>query len=309
MRFTLGLLIAVLSAPAAIAQAPTLAERLGYPRDAKLLIVNADDLGMTHSVNAASIKALNSGAIRSASVMIPAPQIDAIAAYARANPGADLGLHLTLTAEWPTYKWTTVLPNIRVPSLFDPNGNLYPTVADAIAHIDPRDVEAELRAQIERARALGIQPTHLDSHMGVLYGNRALLDVLLRIARENGLPARVARESVAQIPFLTELILPDDVLIDRRVTIDPSVTPERWTDFYAATIRSLRPGVTEMIVHLAFDDAEMRAATSNQKDWGSAWRQRDYDFFTSETFRQLLRENSVTLITWREVARLTQRAK
>lgn len=308
MRLAVGFLLVLSSIGSA--QSPTLGERLGHPRDAKLLIVNADDLGMTHSVNAASIKALNAGAIRSASVMIPAPHIDSIASYARANPYADLGLHLTLTAEWPTYKWGTVLPRGRVPSLFDAkNGQLYTTVADAVAHMDPRDAEAEVRAQIERARVMGILPTHLDSHMGVLYGSRELLDALLRVSRETGIPARVARESVAQIPFLTDLIRPDDVLIDRRVTIDPAVLPERWAEFYATTIRNLKPGVTEMIVHLAYDDDEMRAATAGQKEWGAAWRQRDFDFFTSETFQRLIRENGVTLIAWRDIARLTQRAK
>ncbi|MEO5566847.1 MAG: polysaccharide deacetylase family protein [Gemmatimonadaceae bacterium] len=308
MRLTFGILLACL-ASTATCQSPTLAERLGYPRDAKLLIVNADDLGMTRSVNAASIKALNDGAIRSASVMIPAPHIDSIASYARANPDADLGLHLTLTAEWPAYKWSTVLPRDSVPSLFDGTGHLYTSVADAVAHIDPRDAAAELRAQIERARTMGIRPTHLDSHMGVLYGSRELLDALLRVSRETGLPARVARESVAQIPFLADLIRPDDVLIDRRVTIDPAVTPEQWTEFYATTIRNLKPGVTEMIVHLGYDDEEMRAATSGQEDWGAAWRQRDFDFFTSDRFRHLLRENGVTLIVWKDIARLTERSR
>lgn len=308
MRLTVGILLTCLGSTATC-QSPTLAERLGYPRDAKLLIVNADDLGMTGSVNAASIEALAVGAIRSASVMIPAPHIDSIAGYARANPDADLGLHLTLTAEWPGYKWGTVLPKDRVPSLYDAKGQLYTTVADAVAHVDPKDAEAEIRAQIEHAEVLGIRPTHLDSHMGVLYGSRELLGALLRVSRETGLPARVARESVAQIPFLAELIRPDDVLIDRRVTIDPAVTPERWTEFYATTIRNLKPGVTEMIVHLAYDDEEMRAATSGQKDWGAAWRQRDFDFFTSDRFRQLLRENGVTLIVWKDIARLTQRSR
>jgi len=99
----------------------TLAERLGYPRVAKLLIVHADDLGMAHSINAATIKAFETGLVNSGSIMIPCPWLPEIAAYARANPNADLGLHLTLTSEWKLFRWGSVLPKDSVRSLFDAN--------------------------------------------------------------------------------------------------------------------------------------------------------------------------------------------
>ena len=306
-RLLLGLLTVALTsnAPGQASSADkTLAERLGYPRGAKLLIVNGDDLGMSHSVDGASIKGLETGAITSASIMIPCPWLPEIAAYARTHPKADLGLHLTLTSEWTSYRWGPVLSKDKVPSLLNPDGYLYATAEEAVARIDPREAEAEVRAQIARARAFGIQPTHLDSHMGTLYGNRALFDVLLRVARENGLPVRVARDQLVRVPFLTELLQPGDVMIDHRVSIEPSVTPERWGEFYAKAIKALQPGVTEMIVHLAHDDDEMRAATAGHPDWGAAWRKRDFDFFTSETFRRLVHENGITLITWREIGKL-----
>src|SRR6266850_5166479 len=187
----LGLLAAALSSNASAQASPTeknLAERLGYPRDAKLLIVNADDLGMAHSIDSASTQAIETGAIRSASIMVPCPWFPSIAAYARSHPQADLGLHLTLTSEWKTYRWGPVLSKTQVPSLLAPDGYFYQTEAAAVAHIDPREAEAEIRAQIERAQAAGIHPTHLDSHMGVLYRTRPLLEVLLRVAREYRLP-------------------------------------------------------------------------------------------------------------------------
>src|SRR5438067_8432920 len=141
------------------------------------LIVHAADLGMAHSVDAAAIRALESGLVTSASIMVPCPWLPEIAAYARAHPNADLGLHLTLTSEWKSFRWR---PLTRLTSLVDADGFFNATEADAAARIDPKDAEAEVRAQIARAKAAGIHPTHLDSHMGTLYQTKDLLAVLMR---------------------------------------------------------------------------------------------------------------------------------
>ncbi|MFN2513340.1 MAG: polysaccharide deacetylase family protein [Pyrinomonadaceae bacterium] len=286
------------------AQQPSLAERLGYPRDAKLLIVHADDLGMAHSVNAATQKGFESGLVNSGSIMVPCPWLPEIATYARANPKADLGLHLTLTSEWTSFRWGPVLPKDRVASLLDKSGYLYLTESEAASHANAKEVEAEIRAQIERARSFGIHPTHLDSHMGTLYQNKALFETLLRVARENKLPTRISREQIAATSFLPSILKPDDIIIDRVISIDPSMSPEGWAKFYTDAIKSVQPGITEVIVHLGYDDAEMRAATHDHPDWGAAWRQRDLEFFTSDDFRKMLQENKIRLITWREIGKL-----
>src|SRR5205085_9164605 len=161
-----------------------LAARLGYPPDAKLLIVHADDIGVSHSVNAATFKAFESGLVTSGSIMVPCPWLPEVADYARTHPDADLGLHLTLTSEWATYRWGGVLPKERAPSLYTPDGYLYPTEQEADEHNSVREAEAEVRAKIERARAFGINPTHLDSHMRTLYLTRPLFEMLLRVGRE-----------------------------------------------------------------------------------------------------------------------------
>ncbi|HLA12697.1 MAG TPA: polysaccharide deacetylase family protein [Pyrinomonadaceae bacterium] len=290
-----------------VAQQPSLAVRLGYPPDAKLLIVHADDLGMAHSVNAASIKAFETGLVNSGSIMVPCPWLSEIVTYARNNPQADLGLHLTLTSEWTPFRWGPVLAKDRVTSLLDKSGYLYLTEVEAASHADPKEVEAEIRAQIERARALGINPTHLDSHMGTLYQNKALFEVFIRVARDYRLPIRVAREWFARTDFISEVLQPDDAYIDRIVDINPAVASSDWAKFYSEAIKNLQPGVTEIVVHLAFDDSEMRAATFDHPDWGAAWRQRDFDFFTSEQFRKLLQENNIRVITWRELGKLIKR--
>src|SRR5579864_8657224 len=160
-RILLAVAIALLLAPSALAQSKTIAERLGYPRDAKLLILHADDLAVAHSEDAASFAALDKGAITSASIMIPCPWLTEVADYAKSHPDADLGLHLTLTSEWKTYRWGPIEPKDKVPSLFTATGYLAFDTPEADHALKADEVEREIRAQIERAMAVGIHPTHL----------------------------------------------------------------------------------------------------------------------------------------------------
>ena len=289
--------------------AQTLADRLGYPPDTKLLIIHADDLGETHAVNAASIKALEKGTINSASLMVACPWFPEIADYAKSHPDVDFGLHLTLTSERVYYRWGPVAPHDKVPSLVDKNGYFHHDW-DHNEHINPKDVEIELRAQVERALAMGVHPTHLDSHQYrlIMYG-KELFDVMLRIAHDYKLPVFVNRDWFAQYPYLEKSLGPNDVVLDHTVTIEPDVTPEKWNDFYITSLKTLQPGVTEFVIHPGFDDDELRAATRERDTWGAAWRQRDYDFFTSEQFREILKQQNIKLITWRELTRLAATKK
>jgi predicted glycoside hydrolase/deacetylase ChbG (UPF0249 family) len=281
----------------------TSAARLGLGSERKLLIVHADDVGMTHAVNAATIKALESGTVNSASIMVPCPWFPEIADYAKAHPEVDFGLHLTLTSERIYYRWGPVAPRDRVTSLVDENGYFWHDWTPA-TRIDTREAELELRTQIERAYAMGIRPTHLDSHQYRLYDNgKELFEALLRVAHEKGLPFFVARDWFAERPYLETSMSPGDIVIDHTVTIDPGVRPEKWADFYRTAIKNLQPGVTEFVIHVAFADEEMKAATRERDTWGAAWRQRDFDFFTSAEFRELVQQEKIRLITWRELAR------
>jgi predicted glycoside hydrolase/deacetylase ChbG (UPF0249 family) len=306
MQKFLGIALFVLvTAPAAMyAQTvpKSLAERLGYARDAKLVIVHADDLGMTHSVNAASIKGLESGLVTSASIMVPCPWFPEMAEYAKGHTGADLGLHLTLTSERVFYRWGSVAPRDRVPSLVDSNGYFHLNWT-AATRVDAGEVELELRAQIERALAMGVRPTHLDSHQYRLFENgKEIFQSALRVAHEYKLPVFMVRDWFADRPYLESSLSPDDLVVDHTVTIGPGVPPEKWADFYAQALKNLPPGVTVFIIHLAYDDEEMRAATRERDTWGAAWRQRDFNFFTSAEFRALVREQNIKLVSWRELA-------
>ena len=170
------------------AQTKTIAERLGHPADSKLLIIHADDLAVAHSVDVATFDALDKGAVSSASVMVPTPWITEVAAYAKAHPNADIGLHLTLTSEWDTYRWGSVEAPDKVPSLLDSAGTFPKDEKVVAATAKPLEVEREIRAQIERALALGIRPTHLDSHMGSLFTTPELIATYVKVARDYRLP-------------------------------------------------------------------------------------------------------------------------
>jgi chitin disaccharide deacetylase len=293
----------LLSTLAVGVSAQTLVERLGYPPDTKLIIVHADDLGETHSVNAAAINAMEGGTINSASLMVPCPWFPEIADYAKSHPDGDFGLHLTLTSERVYYRWGPVAPADKGSSLVDQNGYFHHDW-EKNEHINAKEVEIELRAQIERALAMGVRPTHLDSHQyRLIINGKELFDVMLRVAHDYKLPIFVTRDWFAEHPYLEASLGPNDIVLDHTVTIEPGLPVEKWAEFYLTALKNLKPGVTEFVIHPGYDDDELRAATRERSTWGSAWRQRDYDFFTSDQFREILAQQKIKLVTWRELAR------
>ena len=283
----------------------TLAARLGYPADSKLLIIHADDLAVAHSEDAASFDALDRKAVTSASIMIPCPWLTEVADYAKAHPDADLGLHLTLTSEWKTYRWGPIESKDKVPSLVAPDGSLWPEVEPAVQHIKADEAEREIRAQVEHALAMGIHPTHLDSHMGVLFARPDLIAVYVKVAHEYKLPFLGMLGPNAP-PAMRAVFSDKDILLDSVVIANPDVAAADWKNFYLNAIKNLKPGLTEFIVHLGHDDAELQAVTVDHPDYGSAWRQRDYDTVTSPEFKKALADNHVLLIHWRDLKKLMQ---
>jgi predicted glycoside hydrolase/deacetylase ChbG (UPF0249 family) len=299
-----ALVVLLLVASTLSAQTKTIAERLGYPADARLLILHGDDLGVAHPVNAASLDALDRGAISSASVMMPTPWVTEVADYMKAHPNADVGLHLTLTSEWQTYRWGSVASSDQVQSLLDSTGTFPSDVPPVVAHAKPLEVERELRAQIDRALALGIHPSHVDSHMGALFATPELMATYVKVAREYHLPflgLRVMPPGMAPV-----LVTDRDVLLDAVIIAGPEVARDHWKEFYLNAIANLKPGLTEIIVHLGHDDAELQAVTVNHEPYGSAWRQRDYDVVTSAEFKRALQDHHVTLVRWRDLQKLVQ---
>jgi hypothetical protein len=285
------------------AQGKTTAQRLGYDRDSKLLIIHADDLAVAHSEDAASFDALDKRAATSASIMIPCPWLTEVAEYAKAHPDVDLGLHLTLTSEWKTYRWGPVASKDQVASLLDSSGYLWPDSDPAKQHIKADEAEREIRAQIEKAMSVGIHPTHIDSHMGVLFSRPDLFAAYVRVAHDFKLPFLAVRTADAP-PALLSVLSDKDIVLDSIVMASPDVKPADWKAFYLNAVKNLKPGVTELIVHLGYDDAELKAVTVDHPDYGSAWRQRDYDVITSPEFKKALGDNHVILIGWADIKKL-----
>ncbi len=165
----------------------TYAERLGFPKGAKVIIFHVDDAGMSVNSNEGAINSIEKGVATSTSIMMPCPWAVDFAKYA-AKKGYDAGLHLTLTSEWNSYRWPPLAGVKQVPGLVDSEWCLWPEPEDVLAHASADEVEAEIRAQLARALAVGLHPTHLDSHMGTLFVSQAYLERYIKVGVENGIP-------------------------------------------------------------------------------------------------------------------------
>ena len=283
-------------------QTKSIQERLGYPKDAKLVIIHADDLGVSHSENAASIAAMEKGSVSSASIMVPCPWMPEIAAYAQTHPTADLGLHITLTSEWKHYKWGPVTAKEKVPGLVNKNGFLYSSVDSVYKSASIAEVETEIRAQVLRAKHFGIDPTHLDAHMGTALQNIDYLKSYLKVGHEFRIPLFIPKQLEALFKVKLDTIISDkDVLVDNILSASPQDFKNGFAAFYSSGLKNLKPGLTYLIIHTAYNDAEMKAVTVDHPDWGAAWRQADFDYFTSDECKRVLKENNIYVVTWREI--------
>lgn len=280
---------------------PTLADELGYPPGTRLLVLHADDLGMAHSVNAASFKALLEGSVNSASIMMPTPWVAEVAAFAKTHPDADLGLHLTLTSEWTNYRWGPMSRD-SVNGLLDEHHYLHGLCHEMAETATVEEVVRELRAQVEQALRLGIKPTHLDSHMGCLvYTKPEFFQAYLEVGRQYNLPILLDRSETLQSgDTIAQFLQPSDMRVDQVLGI-PEDAKGNFAATYSEMLRNLAPGVSVVLLHCAYDNAEFQAAAAPQIDFGAKWRQEDFDFFTSPELKALLKEENIQLVTWREL--------
>ncbi|HST08994.1 MAG TPA: ChbG/HpnK family deacetylase, partial [Terriglobales bacterium] len=206
-------------------------------------------------------------------------------------------------SEWTQFRWGPVSSRDQVPSLLDTQNYLPLDTPDVVKNAKPAEVEAELRAQIDRAQKFGVHVTHLDTHMGALFQTPALFSSYEKLGEEFRVPILAARlgpehsvPNSAQMPA-------GRILIDRVMEIGPGVDPKDWTAWYEKQLTPLGPGVYQVIIHLAYDDDEMRGATSDHPDWGAAWRQRDLDMVKSAEFQKFLKDQGFVLVGWKDLAK------
>ena len=304
MKLTSTLLIAFFFLLNANLQAQkSLAAKLGYDEDAKLLIIHSDDVGVSHSENIATFLALKVGMVNSGSIMMPCPWVAEVADYVKKNPTTDFGLHLTLTSEWKYMKWGPVAPLDKVPSLVNELGFFYDNCLEFGQKAKPAEVEIELRAQIEKAIKMGIQPTHLDTHMGCLvYNSPEVFGVYLKLGREYKIPVMLGRFFLQAAPQrFKDLVTKEDIILENLYTANPSDFESGMANYYEKVLTNLSEGVSILLIHTAFDDAEMQALTIDHPEWGAQWRQADFDFFTSAACKEILQKEKIQLVTWREI--------
>jgi predicted glycoside hydrolase/deacetylase ChbG (UPF0249 family) len=172
----------------------------------------------------------------------------------------------------------------------------------------PQEAEQELRAQVKQAMALGIHPTHLDSHMGSTFATPELFAAYVKVAHEFHLPFLAVRLNDERAKLLS-LLSDKDIVVDSVVIANPSVRPDQWKEFYLDAVKNMKPGLTEIIVHLGHDDAELQAVMVDHPDYGSAWRQRDVDVVSSPEMKKALEDNHIVLIKWRDLQKLVNDPK
>jgi predicted glycoside hydrolase/deacetylase ChbG (UPF0249 family) len=293
------------------ARPATAAELFGFGPQERLLILHADDAGMCHAHNRATIDGMERGAINSASIMITCPWVLEIIQYAKAHPEKDFGVHGTLTSEWKMYRWRPVAPWDKVKGLLDAEGYLHRGVLETAMAASAAEVETELRAQVQRALDLGLKPTHVDTHMGTVYARPDYFAAYRKVASEFALPCMIPRLTAEE---RKKLALPLRLVAEQigqtlfeqgEVTLDRldggysgSGGLEEQKKYYRDAIRNLRPGITQIILHPAYDGDELAAISGSH-----ARRDRDLQVFIDPDMAQFLCDQKVRLITWREIGR------
>lgn len=297
-----------------LAGSVTAAEEKKYDPNKTYLVIHSDDAAMCHSVNVAMMQSFEAGTITSASCMVPCPWFPEWAAWAKEHPEYDFGIHLTLNCEWGEYKWGPVAGRENVPSLCDEKGYLLRSDKDTIARAVLSEVETELRAQIERAKAFGMEVTHLDPHVGTLLERPDMTEIYVNLGIEYGIPVlfssnllgkkEVPEEFVGLTEGRNEQLLAalnrnNLPAFDAIMMMYEDFTLQERIAKYADYVRSLKPGFHELIVHCGIGNEELKAVTGN-------WEVRDTDFHALQDpgFRDEIKKLGIELISFEDFHKL-----
>jgi len=294
-------------------------KKLGYSDSDRLVILHADDLGMCQASVAAAAELFEFGLISSGAVMVPCPWFLEAAEYSRQHPVADLGVHLTLTSEWETYRWGPVSTRDPGSGLLDEQGFFHHRSDQTQAKADPKAALHELAAQVEKALAAGIRPTHVDTHMGTV-AHPKFMQGYVRLALQYGVPPMMLRldadgwrellssntgaaldeaviaEAVQLVRELEEMGVP---LVDGIAGLSLDVDPDERVDQAVSALEALPAGLTHFVFHPSKDTPELRAITP---DWPC--RVADYQAFSSPRLKEKIRQMGVQVIGYRALKEL-----
>jgi chitin disaccharide deacetylase len=310
-------------------QDSTYAQRLGYPKDARVIILHMDDAGMSLSSDRGIEKVFAEGAANSTSVMMPCPWVPQMVRYIKAHPGIDAGLHLTLTSEWKDYRWGPLAGAAVVPGLTDSTGSMWMDVPDVIKHASADEVDKEIRAQLNRAEKMDFHPTHLDSHMGTLFANIPFLQKYIELGIEKQIPlmfpgghdtyiknAMNLSEQQVQgfrnlgkkiwdggLPLLDDLVNSSYDWNPPKGLSDAALTKWR-VDLYEKAMLQLKPGITMVIMHCT----DPSSVFSSISDSGEK-RKADMLAMLDPGFRKFLKDNGFILTTFRELMERRKKVK
>ena len=294
----------------------TYAQRLGWPQGTKVVIFHVDDAGMSYDSNQGVAQALAGDVATSTSIMMPCPWVPHMAAYLKEHPQTDAGLHLTLNSEWDNYRWGPLMGKTAGPGLVDPQGYLWPRVEDVLNHATVEEFEKEIRAQIDKAQAMGITPTHLDSHMGTCF-YEPFMESYVKVGIEKKIPILMIgghlQHTGADLGTLKLLLraLGERVwkaglpVIDDLVT-QPTTGPEyeqRKQQLFQL-LTEMKPGITQIIVHCTAP-TEVFARISGS---GKA-RAAELRLMLDPEVRAFLQKEGIVLTTWRELKQRRAKAK
>jgi len=287
----------------------TWSEKLGFPEGKKVLLLHIDDAGMCPEANAATQNYIEKGDLMSAAVMIPCQNAEEFIVWSKRYPNADIGAHLTLTSEWKNYRWSPITKASKVPGLIDPDGKLWHEVPDVVMHASAKEVETEIRAQIEKSIAFGHRPTHIDTHMGTLYGSAEYVKVFLKVAQEYKIPANIIDVSDPQVAgFFRKAGYPitDEVIagigeyqlpkLDNFSSVPEGSTYEEKRANFFKLVKSLNAGLTEIIFHPA-------TLSENIKTITGTWQQRVWEgqLFSDPVVHQFFKDEGIIITNWKEI--------
>ena len=305
-----GLLLSMILTRLAVTHAEevTYAERLGWPSGTKVVIFHVDDVGMSHNSNMGAIKAVEEGIATSLSIMMPCPWVPEFAAYMKAHPHVDAGIHLTHTSEWKNYRWGPVAGKAAVPGLTDTDGYLWHNVSDVVAHAAADEVETEIRAQIDKALSMGINPTHLDVHMGTCF-HPQFLDRYVKVGIEKKIPVLMFGGHLQHIGGEVGPLKPLVSSIAEKVwkaglpVIDDLVTqPTRAKDYEKKKaelinlLRDMKPGITQIIIHCTVQTEVFSHISGSGPN-----REAELRLVTDPDVKAFIESEGIILTTWREL--------